>query len=260
VFYLITGVGRIHFGIDDALTSRYEYIAAALLLPGASLALTELGRRTLVARGTILVIVGVAFLHGSGLLVHQSRSTAAVNQASKEQILAAADLLHGGAVILAGQDARPDPQIAPQLSLGVLRALDAAGSLPTHGAQSHEAQIAAALQLLVSVTDAREFPTGRQPVVDGTVPRSGCVGLASAAPKAGVRLLWSGPASVAIVSAQGGTLGVQYATRDQQSTLTPSRDFALQPGTAAYLNISASDAAPVLALPPGDDEICDLAA
>jgi hypothetical protein len=209
---------------------------------------------------TILVLAAVTFLHGSGLLVQQSRSMAAVNQASKEQILAAADLLHGGAVILADEDARPDPQIAPQVSLGVLRALDSAGALPIHGAESHEAQIGAALQLLVSVTDARAFPTGRQPVIDGTVPQGGCVEFASAAPRSGLRLLWSGPASVAIVSAQGGTLGVQYATKDQQATLTPSRDFGLQPGTAAYLNISASHAAPVLTLPPGDDEICDLAA
>jgi hypothetical protein len=265
VFYLITGIGRIHFGLDEALSSRYEYIAAALLLLGASFGLSKLGRRSLVARATIFVLVGAAFLHGSGLLIDQSRSMAGVKQASKDQILAAADLLHGGAAILADQDARPDPQVAPQLSLGVLRALDSEGALPSHGALSHQAQIGAALQLMVSVTEAPALPPEGQPMIGGTVGTGavkqvgGCASFISGAPGSSVRLLWSGPASVSITSTQGGTLGLQYATRDQQGVLTASRDFTLRAGSAAYLNISTGDAAPLLTLPSGLDEICGLA-
>lgn len=128
-FYLFTGVSRVSLGPDAATAGRYVYIAAALLLPVAALAVTRTVPAGPGPTAFVLAACAVVAVHNLGLL-----HTRATEEMTREQ------LLRGMAVATAGslrqgdrlpQAARlPSPAENPNVTAGDLRRLDKAGWLP----------------------------------------------------------------------------------------------------------------------------------
>ena len=67
-FYLLTGTGRVGLGMGSATAGRYVYIAAALLLPTATLALSRAVPDTVAATVFVLTVCALVAFHNLGLL------------------------------------------------------------------------------------------------------------------------------------------------------------------------------------------------
>ena len=131
-FYLLIGFGRLGLGAAEAAQSRYTYVAGALLLPAAALALDRLASRSrplMVVVAMLVLIVGVR--NGRYLVSQFSRQTA-VTAAEERQLLAASRILQHpdvyGVVIDPG--ARPDRVRAPTLPAARLLQYVREGALP----------------------------------------------------------------------------------------------------------------------------------
>jgi hypothetical protein len=95
VLYAFVGLGRLQYGVDQALASRYSYIAVALCLPLIGQLVTQLTRRRdlrpIVMSGLIVLIgANAVMLENGGDLV------ALVANTWRGQIEAAAYLIHTG--------------------------------------------------------------------------------------------------------------------------------------------------------------------
>lgn len=133
--YLLIGFGRLGLGTAEAASSRYTYIAGALLLPAAALALDRLASRSRlfgVAVAMLVLIVGVR--NGRHLVSEFSRQTA-VDTAEERQVLAASRILQDPAAyrVVFGPGVGPDRIRAPTLEAARVLQYVREGALPAAG-------------------------------------------------------------------------------------------------------------------------------
>ena len=133
--YLLIGFGRLGLGTAEAASSRYTYIAGALLLPAAALALDRLASRSRlfgVAVAMLVLIVGVR--NGRHLVSEFSRQTA-VDTAEERQVLAASRILQDPAAygVVIGPGVGPDRIRAPTLEAARVLQYVREGALPAAG-------------------------------------------------------------------------------------------------------------------------------
>jgi hypothetical protein len=100
--YAFIGIGRSGFGAAEAGSSRYVYIAIALVLPAAAMLLTPLFRPSpgrLLTFGMLIAVVLAVNLNAlaAGAHVYVSQTTTA-----RQEILASYDLVNSGAFVFAG--------------------------------------------------------------------------------------------------------------------------------------------------------------
>jgi hypothetical protein len=264
LFLTLTGWQRIGVSLDAAAWSRYSYVTCALLLVPAGVVLAGLGRRRPAVGAVIVAVLLGATAHGAGLLITHAREQVALVQQSKARVLAAASLIRAGSPLLGGPQARPDPDLAPQLSEEGLRRLVASGALPTNEVVSHAAELDVALQLqvaLLRVSPAGDTAPLQLDAVSGATVsplQAGCLSVASSGDASRVRLLVSQPGSVAITPAATGTLRLWLGSADDATGVSGPRAFTLGAGGASHLAIARAGASAVISLPPGANLLCGL--
>jgi hypothetical protein len=251
VFYLITGVGRIHLGIDGAASTRYVYIACALLLPAAGLVLSRSIGRSAIGLGVLLAFVAGALVHNVDLLVADARSWSAAKQAAKRVILAAARAIETENVI-ADPEALPEPVWTADLHLDVLRRMLRDGWLPPRPVPDDATRLLVALRLEVTMTGSPVLPVAHAPQV---TPLTGAAVVSQGAASR-VRLALAAPGSVRVEAGADGPLSLFYAVAGRPGEQAGPSEFPVRAGTPVYLSLAAPDAAATISLPAGLTRLC----
>jgi len=145
-FFVLDGVDRTAGGSAFATTSRYLYVAAALLLPIAAVVMSALAQRLLAQQLVLVALTGFAFIHGVSYLFDQTRTLGVIKQQEEQQILAGAALLSSGSTAIG---AHPDETWAPDLTTRVLAIMLRDGKVPADGNISAANRLDAELALQV---------------------------------------------------------------------------------------------------------------
>jgi hypothetical protein len=261
LFFGITGVGRIAFGVDESTSGRYAYVGIALLLPAAGWGIDALARRVRGGAAVAVVLAAIVTLNGFGMLVAYADGSVSLRDTGKYQLLAAAHLIVNGAPLLANEATQPDPTIAPQLNLGELRSMIHDGAVPLDTPVPPDATLRAILQLQVAVEDTVPSAPAGAPSVTSTEGMSvqadgACSSLISYSTSSRLSLALSSPGWIAITPDESGSLEVSLATLASPSATSAPRAFPVAAGQTVYLRFAAGDLAPVLSLPPGPSLMC----
>jgi hypothetical protein len=125
-FFTTVGLARAGVGTGIAASSRYIYVAMALLLPAIAIIVSGAAdQHRVLARAIVPIALAIAVSNVVQLMAYAA-DTRQQNDASREVLVAASDLVRGSHPIFANQ--RPEPLLAPDLAVGDLRSghLDAA--------------------------------------------------------------------------------------------------------------------------------------
>jgi hypothetical protein len=185
IFFVIVGFGRLSLGVGQAGTPRYVYIAAALLLPAAALALTRLVATTPAPVSVALtLLLGSVVLHNLSLLWTAAQVQENVEAASRGQMVAAAAVARSTDDFLTDQ---PDPTVNPDVTMQGLRAASQRGWLPADPVDpAAELAVKARVQVAVGPPDGSLSDAAVQPgpgtVLEPAGP--GCVELLPGAGRA----------------------------------------------------------------------------
>lgn len=261
LFFALTGVGRIALGIGESTDSRYAYVAIALLLPAAAWALSALGGRLHGGRVIAVALCAIVAINGIGVLTAYAQGAASLRDTDKYQLLAAAHLIVSGAPILAGNQAEPDPAIAPQLTLGELRSMIRDGAVPLGTPVPPDAVLGAALQLQVSVGETAPTGPGGNATIAGSEGLSleaagSCTSVTSYSDSGVLRIDFPTPGWLSLTPDENGTLGISLASTSDPGLVTAPRDWTLVAGRAAYVELAVGGMTPSFSLPPGVSILC----
>jgi hypothetical protein len=119
VFFIINGLGRVELGAEQASSSRYVYIAAALLLPLAGVAADDLLRSTR-HRVAAVAILSALLATMNALLLYSSSSQERIREQQLRDVVFSSAALLSEDTPLAG---KPDPLQAKELTVEGLRRL-----------------------------------------------------------------------------------------------------------------------------------------
>ncbi len=255
--FLLTGSGRVGFGISQAASSRYIYIAAFLLLPAAAAATQALLRNVLSRQIAGVVVLLAMTIHGVAILDDAAAVSSAQKQISRSRVLAAAALVGQPGTV----GTTPDPQFAPQLPLDEVAVLNNQGALP---AQVVPASLSAALdeatQLQIRIATTQPTDAGAPPsVVDGAVfagAPSGCLAVG-----AGTTILtFHGPGAVKLLSQQAVDAEVRVIDPANPGVVALPRTVALNPGLPTWITSTAPhEQTMTIATQQGPVRICGVA-
>jgi len=154
LLFLLVAPGRVGFGIEQARSSRYVYLAWAMALPLIGAMVSNL-TRSRVLRGLVLAGIVLAAIAGYRTLAEFADGEAAREREIRTAILAAAALLGEGEQVVPG---RPEPSFSRDLTVARLRALLERGSLPPPPKPSPAARVTAAARVQVALTAEPLFP------------------------------------------------------------------------------------------------------
>jgi len=258
IFFVLTGLGRAAFGIDEAASPRYIYVATALLLPITAVILSHVARRALVVQLAIVVLALFAAVHGLSGLNAQAGSFGAIKQRSKQQILAGAQLIASGAPTIG---AHPDPQWAPDLTASDLAVMLHAGALPSIEGLTRANQLDAVLALQVDTAATPEVTSaGAATVSAGSggflrpLP-DGCVQAETYGAAHNLLLRFSGPASVQLSTAASETV-LTYLSLPPDASQSDPRNLTFIAGTPVYLSSVVAGDTVTLYLPAVGMRVC----
>lgn len=171
--FLINGIGRVQYGIDQAEASRYVYIGCVLTAPALALGLAMLRDRattrtwlypSMVTAITILVAVNGINLERS---FRESRDQ--LLKGRIDQILGGAQLVREGVPLLGDL---PEPQFDPDITAEYLSRPSTQRAFP-NAVPSDQGVLNAAANLQVAVsTDPLPVPAASAVTVAGAVPSS----------------------------------------------------------------------------------------
>lgn len=161
--YALTAYGRWGLGIEQSVASRYVYVADALLLPAAVLALTWLVGRSRAGVAIVAVVLAAVALNGINELREFAGPQATQEQAIRDTLLAAAKIASDRHQPLV-PGALPEPNFSPDVTVGDLFRWERAGELGDSSIPAL-ADLNAALNLQVAITDGHlvGVPTARGP-------------------------------------------------------------------------------------------------
>jgi hypothetical protein len=251
-FYLLTGIGRQGIGAP-ATSSRYVYVAMALLIPVLTTLLAITSRPKLDLRLPVITVVLVLIVANLGLLRSFATSRSGLMQSQKQQILTTATLLARGVPSLT---LRPI-QYGPDLTTTALRNFIRDGQLQPVTVSPAERVVAeTAMNVAASST----------PLVPGTLAIASTSEVASSVLPSGCSALDpTGPTPQAILTSasRGGSIAVT-ATPNSGLTGTLSKSnvtatvpaLAVGPTGHAVVNVDVPGSTLVLALPPGRTTFC----
>lgn len=158
ILFIFIGLVRSDLGTAEASSSRYVYVAFALLLPLVGLALTDLvrehGRQ---GRPIVCGVLAIVLLSNLGSLKSAALAQAAADTQTKVQVVAATHVLTDGDRVVTGGLVRIPFGIGPPLSVDALLHAERAGQFP-HLRLTPSDIVAAQSRLDISVTAARVFP------------------------------------------------------------------------------------------------------
>jgi hypothetical protein len=261
LFLFLTALKRGGLGIMHAQDSRYTYVAIALLLPPAALALDRLlNRRAL--RTAVLVVGGLALLVVQlSTLNNQANIAAQLAQERKHRIL--------GAAILAREHVKVISQVVvpvfdPQLTLSAIDELSRNGQLPGNvtvtpadvltareylqASLGRTARVAQPVAATVLTVTGAQLVTGSEPDCKTVAPQSD---------RPTIVLSLHSPTVLALSSGYGGPMTL--ALRAGDASGRPA-DLRLPAEQTEYLSLDAVPADLVLGLPPvGPTTLCGLA-
>ena len=261
VFFAIIGVGRISLGVDESMFTHYAYEWVVLLLPATALVLSQLTRYSMTGRWVSLGLIAVVAVNGVAGIETWLAANDPTQEGTESQILAAAHLDTGGAPLAVTSGAEVAPANSPDLTVGDLRSMLAAGKISLDTPITAADTLNASLYLQVSVT-AAPLVTGPPPSVGDDVrplpeaPEEGCISVANGASPASLSLVFSSVGSVEITPTGGGDIGVRLAPVASPLALTGTHNFPVSGGSTVYLNVTAAGTAPLLSLPAGVTIIC----
>jgi hypothetical protein len=252
ILFAVVGVGRVALGVDQATTSRYLYLAAALLMPAVALGLTAAARQRLAWQVAILLVVAVSTAHGAVVLYHQIRQQTAVRAADRDIVMAAATIVSSGEPVVGGL---PDPVDGPDIDLTDLRTLVATGALTVTPPREPLSLLTVESRIQVSMS-ATPVLTGAAPVLRvlrGSEQGAGdCVRVvADASGSALVQLFFSAPSSPSFIAGATGEAAIVLSTSDHPGLTAAPTTVSLDSGQREFLNVSAPHATPTLTLPGG---------
>lgn len=250
-FFVLDGVDRTAGGSAVAATSRYIYVAAALLLPITAVVMSSLGQRVLVQQLVLVALAGFALIHGVSDLFDQSRMLGVIKQQEEQQILAGAALLRTGSLVIG---AHPDEMWAPDLTTRDLAIMVRDGKVPTDANVSTANRLDAELALQVEAGPTprvdRESPVTLT-VSDGgsAMPAPNACVITASEGTTLVTLRFEDDGWVSVRSSGGGTLVARLASLAALSD--PTILATLVPGAALYVSDVVPAAQLVLTLPKG---------
>ncbi len=232
--------------IDLAGSSRYVYVAGALLLPALALLLSDMAPR----RGMQLLLlfaICVVGVRQAQLLSGTASAEAEREAVSRGKIVAAAELLRAGAQTVSDL---PDAQYAINLDTMELLLLAEKGQLPRGYETSETDELAAAASLQVAIGE-QALDLGALPSVTGpiTSAEGNCAEIEGGSQ---VTLTFSTPGSASISS--GGGEVIVDVNRD--GLLTRSTSAVVEAGQEIHLNSSFTDGTVIVTFPPGAALIC----
>jgi hypothetical protein len=195
VLYVVIGIGRVKFGVSEALASRYIYTSVALLLPLIALAITDIVRFKIVRP---LLVAGLAAVLMVNVIDLNNGAAARYAQTSQDHRLvnAAAWLVIHGSPYKGSY-----PSGFEGITAGEFARLALDGKLPVSPPKPIVAHIVTEL-MAVSVSADRKFPIATSFRVasesNGCVqsPPVGYVPIPMSSPGVSVRLLTKTPTSV----------------------------------------------------------------
>lgn len=114
-FYLMTGTGRVGLGMESATASRYVYIAAALLAPTATLALSRAVPETVAATVFVVAVAALVAFHNMGLLRDETSNQVGNERQLRHVVMtSAAELRNGQQPEWDDRVLRYNPNLSPQ--------------------------------------------------------------------------------------------------------------------------------------------------
>jgi len=261
-FFALVGLGRLDDSPDPA-SSRYVYVAIALLVPALARAASELVAAVPApARAALWGVLAVSLVVPGALrLVAEAERYAEIEQAWRRRILAAAELVATEPEVMVAVAVTTD------LEVDELARMDAEGRLPP-GDPGALARAEARLLLGVGVVEDGG-PAGAAPALVG-VGRArveeggpGCVTVVPEDTAPQVALTVTEPTTVTVTPplAPPARAAVEVLRRDPASGLEAARPIGLvlDRGEAARVGIGLSGDL-VLTLPPdGPSQVCGLA-
>lgn len=253
-FFAIAGAGRAGLALGFAQSSRYLYIAGALMLPAMGFGLSELARRRTATRAAAVVLLAVFAVNGWRLIVLRAEKDAILEQQLRRIILAAAYIGLPPSDALAPL---PEPRHTPNLGYDELLMMHDAGKLPPPVGVGRPDELAALEALQITVSPSARLPAAgpasRPLVADATHLRAeragdGCLQLEPLSAQARLIVELRSPVSIPI-RGQNGFLQVSY--RDEGGTIA-ALPLPLRLGEEpAFLNVNLGVGAVVVA-PPDD--------
>lgn len=114
IFFGTVGLARAGLGLGSATSSRYIYVAGALLLPAIALLISRgVDRHAQLMKAVVPVVVAMAVSNVFQLFAY-ARDTRDENNSSRGVLVAASDLVRSNSPIFTGQ--LPEPHLAPDLT------------------------------------------------------------------------------------------------------------------------------------------------
>ncbi|MFN2556865.1 MAG: hypothetical protein ABR592_08325 [Nitriliruptorales bacterium] len=159
IFFGILGIGRSMLSLPHAETSRYLYVAGALLIPAVGAALSDLAGERRLAHGAAMVLVVLLAANGVRLLSSRSEFEWTVEQQQRQLLLAASRL------DLPPSELATMPQpvlLGPHLGYDELREIHQRGKLPSSEDVTRDWELAALTLLKISTSRGPLLPPGPQ--------------------------------------------------------------------------------------------------
>lgn len=264
LMFALVAPGRVGFGVEQAQSSRYLYIAWALLIPALAVALTELASGSALRLGVVVALIAASLVHGVNLLLAEAERQGPYWRHVRAQILAAAVIGESGQLVF--DDVQPEPSYSSQLDMGTLRRLAGEGRLPQErlGPQAFMAA-AAHVQLRLAASPMLSLDAPPRPRVirvlraASTQAGEDCWLYRPTGVDARVVLDAATPAAIKLRAPGVDAIRLGLQAKDGSGSLPPVREriAAFTPNTDVYLDIAAVDYLVSIGFPL-ETEICDV--
>jgi hypothetical protein len=255
-FLAMTGIGRLQFGVSNATTPRYAYVALVLLAPLAAMAVDATLRRTALRPVVLVMVTAVLVLVGASQLKNEADKQTTVEREYEGRVLATAQLARMTTTFLANF-----PLGEQVLTVAQVHQLDEYGDLPRRPVSRSATMTALSYLQVVVDPEARVaksapvfvlgHPGAGEPVALG----AGCVSITAASSHPRVFLSDTGAAVLRVTPGYDGPLTVVVFQGDAAS---PPRPFLLTGGrmTKVGLNLPAGVEVSLEIPPSGATEVC----
>ena len=249
--FAMLAVGRSGYGVEQGTTSRYLYIAVALLLPSIGLILSDATGRVPSRQAAALIVLAPVLLHNVAIFRDLSHAEADRERAIRTTILAAAELADDGAALPTTQ---PEPRFSPDISVDLLRRLVRQGALPDDELAEVDV-LTAAGQLQVALTPEPPSATGAPPTVSTATNDRGCLvlGPAGASP---VDVHFASPGAIALRTPTGGDVTVALHSASRPGVTGTPRTMTLRQGAVEWLHVAAPTTITLASPAPAATEVC----
>ena len=234
LFLFLAGIRRGSLGVDQSQASRYVYVVLSFSAIAIAVAVDRMLRRRPSLAPAALVVLALVLGVQINVLSVQSTAWAARSASVRGSVLAAADRIRSGGVVI--DDNQVDPVWAPDLDAGELRRLVDKGWLPdsTPGVGT-DLEVTNRLQLGVLPVNQGLVPHGGVALLgtngsQPTPPVGGCVRVTPSAPSSTIALGSNSPGSVELRSSSGRTVSVQAAGSDSLAPISSAKSVELPAG------------------------------